>query len=88
LHDQYQKQIDLIVDYERRKRTNLLETLEIYLECGGNVAKTSGQLDVHRNTLLQRIERLQKLCELDLEQCQHRLPLLIALKVYRLRTGS
>jgi len=86
LHDQYQKQIDLIVEYDRRKRTNLLETLEIYLECGGNVAKTSGQLDVHRNTLLQRLERLQKLCDLDLEQCQHRLPLLIALKVYRLRT--
>ncbi len=86
LHDQYQNQIDLIVEYDRRKRTNLLETLEIYLECGGNVAKTSGQLDVHRNTLLQRLERLQKLCNLDLEQCQHRLPLLIALKVHKLRT--
>src|SRR6266496_3591387 len=86
LHDQYQNQIDLIVEYDRRKRTNLLETLEIYIECGGNVAKTSGQLDVHRNTLLQRLERLQKLCNLDLEQCQHRLPLLIALKVHRLRT--
>ncbi len=86
LHDHYQKQIDLIVEYDRRKRTNLLETLEIYLECGGNVAKTSSQLEVHRNTLLQRLERLQKLCSLDLELCQHRLPLLIALKVHRLRT--
>ncbi|MDQ2885392.1 MAG: helix-turn-helix domain-containing protein [Chloroflexota bacterium] len=88
LSDQYQKQIELIVDYDRRKKTNLLETLEIYLECSGNVAKTSSLLDVHRNTLLQRLERLQKLCDLDLEQCQHRLPLLIALKVYRLRIGS
>ena len=88
LSDQYQKQIALIVDYDRRKKTNLLETLEIYLECGGNVAKTSSLLDVHRNTLLQRLERLQKLCDLDLEQCQHRLPLLIALKVHKLRTGS
>jgi sugar diacid utilization regulator len=88
LSDQYQKQIDLIVGYDRRKKTNLLETLEIYLECGGNVAKTSSLLDVHRNTLLQRLERLQKLCDLDLEQCQYRLPLLIALKVHSLRTGS
>jgi sugar diacid utilization regulator len=88
LSDQYQKQIDLIVGYDLRKKTNLLETLETYLECGGNVAKTSSLLDVHRNTLLQRLERLQKLCDLDLEQCQYRLPLLIALKVHRLRTGS
>jgi sugar diacid utilization regulator len=85
LHDQYQDQIDLIVDYDRRKKTNLLDTLEMYLECGGNIAKTSGQLDVHRNTLLQRLERLHKLCKLDLEQCQHRLPLLVALKIHKLR---
>ncbi|MBV9257704.1 MAG: helix-turn-helix domain-containing protein [Ktedonobacteraceae bacterium] len=88
LHDQYQNQIDLIVDYDRRKKTNLLDTLETYLECGGNVAKTSSHLDVHRNTLLQRLERLQKLCKLDLEQCQHRLPLLVALKIYKLRTSA
>jgi sugar diacid utilization regulator len=88
LRDEYQKQVDLIADYDRRRKTNLLETLEVYLECGGNAAKTSGQLNVHRNTLLQRLARLQKLCGLDLEQCQHRLPLLIALKVYRLRSSS
>ena len=86
LHDQYQDQIDLIVDYDRRKKANLLDTLETYLECGGNVAKTSSHLDIHRNTLLQRLEWLQKLCNLDLEQCQHRLPLLVALKIHKLRT--
>ena len=67
--------------------TNLLDTVEMYLECGGNVAKTSSHLDVHRNTLLQHLERLQKLCKLDLEHCQHRLPLLMALKIYKLRVG-
>ncbi len=86
LRDQYQEQISSIVEYDRRKRTNLLDTLEIYLECGGNIAKTSNHLDVHRNTLLQRLDRIQKLCSLDLEHVQVRFPLLLALKVHRLRT--
>lgn len=86
LRDQYQEQIATIVEYDRRKKTNLLDTLEIYLECGGNVAKTSSYLDVHRNTLLQRLDRLQKLCALDLERLRNRFPLLAALKVHRLRT--
>jgi sugar diacid utilization regulator len=86
LRDQYQEQIAIIVEYDRRKKTNLLDTLESYLECGGNIAKTSNHLDVHRNTLLQRLDRIQKLCALDMEHLQVRFPLLLALKVHRLRT--
>jgi purine catabolism regulator len=86
LPDQYQEQIATIAAYDQRKRTNLLDTLEVYLECGGNIAKTSTQLDVHRNTLLQRLDRIQKLSILNLEQLQVRFPLLVALKVHRLRT--
>lgn len=85
LCDQYLNQVALIVEYDQRKKANLLDTLEMYLECGGNMAKTSSLLDVHRNTLLQRIDRLQKLCVLDLELVSNRLPLLIAIKVHKLR---
>ncbi|MBO0794389.1 MAG: helix-turn-helix domain-containing protein, partial [Ktedonobacteraceae bacterium] len=86
LSDQYQEQVAAIVAYDQRKKTNLLDTLEMYLDCGGNVTRTSTQLQVHRNTLLQRMERLHKLCNLDLEQVQHRFPLLAAIKIHRLRT--
>jgi sugar diacid utilization regulator len=86
LHDQYQEQIAAIADYDRRKKSNLLETLEVYLDCGGNSARACSQLDIHRNTMLQRLERLQSLCSVNLEQLEHRLPLLVALKVYKLRT--
>ncbi len=85
LSDQYQDQVNAIVEYDQRKKTNLLDTLEMYLECGGHIAKASSHIDIHRNTLLQRLERLQKLCTIDLEELRHRLPLLIAIKIYRLR---
>jgi sugar diacid utilization regulator len=86
LCDRYLEQVALIVEYDQRKKANLLDTLEMYLECGGNMAKTSSLLDVHRNTLLQRIDRLQKLCMLDLESVPNRLPLLVAIKVHKMRT--
>ncbi len=88
LRDRYQKQIATIVEYDRRKQTNLLDTLEMYLECGGNIARTASLLEVHRNTLLQRLDRIQKLCVFDLERLHVRFPLLLALKVHRLRTHT
>jgi sugar diacid utilization regulator len=85
LPDSYQDRIATLVEYDRQKDTNLLGTLEIYLECGGNAARAARHLAIHRNTLLQRLEHIEKLCMLNLEEWQQRLPLLIALKVYRLR---
>jgi sugar diacid utilization regulator len=88
LHDEYQRQILAIAEYDQRKNTHLLDTLEAYLECGGNTAKVHNQFKIHRNTMLQRMERLQSLCTIDLEAHEHRLPLLVALKVYKLRAHT
>ena len=88
LYDEYQRQISVISEYDQRKSTHLLKTLEAYLECGGNTPKAYNQLNIHRNTMLQRMERLQALCTIDLEEHEHRLPLLVALKVYKLRAHN
>ncbi len=88
LRDVYQEQIALIDSYDHRKNTDLLDTLEIYLECAGNLTKTSERLFVHRNTLIQRLDRLQSLCEVDLQERSNWLTLQIAIKVYKLRSSS
>lgn len=86
LYDSYLEQIAKIARYDKgHKRSELLDTLELYLEHGGNIKDTSEQLRVHRNTLTQRIERLQSLCTINIEQYYNRLPLLAAIKIYRLR---
>ncbi len=86
LHDSYLEQIATIARYDKgHKRAELLDTLELYLEHGGNIKDTSEQLGVHRNTLTQRIERLQSLCTVNIEQYYNRLPLLAAIKIHRLR---
>jgi GAF domain-containing protein len=88
LRDMYQDQVANIATYDRRKSTDLLDTLETYLECAGNLTKTSNRLFVHRNTLIQRLERLQSLCEIDLQERSNWLTLQVAIKVYKLRSNK
>lgn len=88
LRDVYQDQIARIDSYDRRKNTDLLDTLETYLECAGNLTKTSDRLFVHRNTLIQRLERLQSLCDIDLQERANWLTLQVAIKVYKLRNSG
>ena len=87
LRDMYQDQVAQIANYDRRKGTDLLDTLEVYLECAGNLTKTSKRLFVHRNTLIQRLERLQSLCDIDLQERSNWLTLQVAIKVYKLRSN-
>ena len=88
LRDMYQDQVAQIANYDHRKGTDLLDTLETYLECAGNLTKTSNRLFVHRNTLIQRLDRLQSLCEIDLQERSNWLTLQVAIKVYKLRSNG
>ncbi len=88
LRDMYQDQVGRIATYDHRKGTDLLDTLETYLECAGNLTRTSNRLFVHRNTLIQRLERLQSLCEIDLQERSNWLTLQVAIKVYKLRNSG
>ncbi len=86
--DAYQAQIATLAAYDRCRHTSLLETLELYLECGTNIADTAEELHIHRNTVQQRLERIQSICQLDLAQRAHRLALLVALKVHRMTSSA
>jgi GAF domain-containing protein len=88
LRDVYQDQISHIDSYDKRKNTDLLATLETYLECAGNLTKTSERLFVHRNTLIQRLDRLQSLCDIDMQERGNWLTLQVAIKVFKLRSGN
>jgi sugar diacid utilization regulator len=86
LSDSYLEQIAALARYDKaHKRSELLVTLELYLEHDGNIKDSSALLGVHRNTLSQRIERIQSLCTINIEQYYNRLPLLAAIKIHRLR---
>ena len=69
-----QKLIELR-DYDRENRTDLYNTLRIYLELERNVLQTAKKLFIHRSTLFYRLERIGKIADVDLDDAQERLVL-------------
>ncbi|MTW86252.1 hypothetical protein F3157_11370 [Virgibacillus dakarensis] len=54
------------------QHSDLLETLQVYLNENGNVSKTSEKLFVHRRTLTYRLQKIQELINMDLNDANHR----------------
>jgi DNA-binding PucR family transcriptional regulator len=84
VRDQHQEQVERLVEYERRKGTQLLGTLEAFLDHRGNLVRTSRRLYIHPNTLRQRLQRIEHVAGIDLER-EDWLSLAIAVKVVKLR---
>ena len=51
--------------YQEKNSVDLIESLNIYQECNFNVAHASQKLFIHRNTLLQRLDKIASLLEID-----------------------
>ena len=73
-----------MAQHDLRRNTVLLDTLEMYMHCGGSLARAAARLYVHRNTLVQRLERIEEILEWDPRLAEEWLPLQIAIKLWRL----
>ena len=72
------KQIKTLQKYDEQHNTKLNETLETYLRLERNVVQTAKSLYIHRSTLFYRLERIQKLINIDLNNPKSRLYLEIS----------
>ncbi len=79
----YDATLGPLVEHDGRKQGDLLRTLNGFFEANGNLAKAAQELDVHRNTLVYRLQLISKLTDLDLEDADNRLILHLALKIQR-----
>ena len=66
----------------------LLHTLEVYLDEESSATMAATRLRVHRNTILNRIERLKTLLTVDLDDPEERLAVQLACRVIRLKRGE
>ena len=55
-----------LLDYDARKKAELVHTLTQYLEHGGNYDATAAKLSVHKSTLKYRLQRIRDLTGLEL----------------------
>ncbi len=79
--------IDIIYQlaaHDARRNTELVKTLEGFLDNGGSLVDTAVKLHIHRNTLVHRLKRIEELCDLDLKDPAYRMNLHVAVKFFRL----
>ncbi|MEV0608563.1 helix-turn-helix domain-containing protein [Polymorphospora rubra] len=77
-----------VVDYDARRGTALVKTLEAYFGVGGSLARAAEQLHVHVNTVTQRLDRVGQLLGPDWQRPERALEVQLALRLHRLRTPT
>jgi DNA-binding protein Fis len=77
------RQLWSLAVYDRERGTQLLETLDRYLACRRNVSQAAKELFIHRNTLRQRLARIESLTGLSLETLDDWFALHFAVRIVR-----
>jgi PucR family transcriptional regulator, purine catabolism regulatory protein len=79
----YSETVEPLLAYDEQYETELLQTLETFLEADGNVAGTAQRLFTHRHTVYYRLERVRELTGLDVSSSDGREKLSLGLKAMR-----
>ena len=79
----YAETIQPLSNYDEQYETELVMTVEAYLDNDGNVAATAKQLFTHRHTIRYRLERVKELCGHDVSATEGREKLGLGLKTMR-----
>ena len=79
----YAETVEPLVAYDDQYETDLVRTLETFLEADGNVAGTAQRLFTHRHTIYYRLERVRELSGLDVSSSDGREKLSLGLKSMR-----
>lgn len=73
-----------VVEYDERRGTDLVRTMDAYFACGMSPVRTKDQLHVHVNTVAQRVERIGHLLGQDWQSPARALEIQLALRLHRL----
>jgi len=84
LHLICSQQILQLKQYDTQHQTEFYSTLECYIRNKFNAVQTARDLRIHRSTFLYRMERLQTLFQLDLDQRDSLLYILLSMKMLEL----
>jgi hypothetical protein len=74
-----------VLAYDAERGTQLAETLEVWLACGGSLRETAQGLHIHPNTVTQRLDRVGQLLGERWREPGRKLDVQLALQMLRLR---
>jgi hypothetical protein len=76
-----------VLEYDARRGTDLVATLRAYFEAGASPARAAEALQVHVNTVTQRLERVSRLIGKEWSTPERALEIQLALRLHRLTGG-
>lgn len=68
-----------VLQYDQQHETSFLDTLTVYLEKDGNISAAAKALFLHRNTMIQRVNKIKELLQVQLDDPREILLLRLAL---------
>jgi sugar diacid utilization regulator len=88
LQDQglWSNEIETLSQYDRLHQTDYVKTIFLYLQCERNIVQTARELHIHRNSLVYRLNKINDLVYLDLDNPSVRMRIL--LEIYALQASS
>jgi DNA-binding PucR family transcriptional regulator len=75
-----------IINYDNGKDGQLMATLRILIDNGFNWKETAAKCNVHVNTIYYRVERIEKLLSIKLNNTESKFTLYVALKSWDILT--
>ncbi|MQR87061.1 PucR family transcriptional regulator [Bacillus megaterium] len=84
LQDYYSQTLEGLLQYDKKDRSILLDTLETYLNSNCQISETAKQLFVHRNTVIYRIEKCEELLKRPIHTSEETLRLRVAFQIFSL----
>lgn len=83
----YRRTLGRLISHDDAKHAELVETLEAFFACHGNLSQTAHRLHIHRNTLTYRLEQIAQITQLNLDDPDARFSLQFALKLRPVMRG-
>lgn len=82
-----EEQVGPLIAHDSRHRTELLRTLDTYLTHGTSKAAAAAALGIRRQSLYDRLERIERLLGVEVDDADQQLGLRLGVLAWRLRTG-
>lgn len=76
------KAIDKLIDYDTKNHKELTLTLYRYLEHNSHIVPTAEAMEIHSNTLRQRLDKIREIIDCNLDNGHQIFDLMMALKLY------
>jgi len=84
VQDQFENHsLKKLTDYDLRHNSNLVETLEVFLNNDNNINEAAKELNVHMNTLSYRLKRISEIGDINLKDVNQKITLYIDIKLMK-----